>query len=219
MSSMTTATDTSLPLLFETRRRDRDGKREAVLRTAVQLFLREGYHRATLNDVADQLAITKPAIYNYFRGKDEILFECWMMGQEAVFGCIAQIDAAGGTGLTKLQDLIRSYAALMTTDYGRCLVRFDVRDLMEREGAVVRAAKRRIDAAFRRFVADGIADGSIAPCDPKITAFAIAGSLNWIGHWFQPDGALGADEIAASYAGQLTSGLAKKASRQISNRK
>ena len=45
-----------------------------------QLFLEQGYHRATLNEVAERLNITKPALYNYFRGKDEILFECWAIG-------------------------------------------------------------------------------------------------------------------------------------------
>src|SRR5882724_9538798 len=77
---------------FENRRRARDEKREAVLRTAVRLFLEQGYHRATLNEVAERLNITKPALYNYFRGKDEILFECWATGQEHVGEFIAEID-------------------------------------------------------------------------------------------------------------------------------
>ncbi len=68
---------------FESRRRARDEKREAVLRTAVQLFLEQGYHGTTLNDVAERLNITKPALYNYFRGKDEILYECWAIGTGA----------------------------------------------------------------------------------------------------------------------------------------
>ncbi len=210
---MDSGTRASPWLPFETRRRDRDAKREAVLRTAVQLFLEQGYHRATLSEVAERLNITKPAIYNYFRGKDDILFECWVMGQDAVFSCIAGIDASGGSGLVKLRELIRGYAALMTTDYGRSLVRFDVRDLPEGHAATVRSAKRRIDTVFRRYVAEGVADGSILPCDAKLTAFAIAGSLNWIGHWYQPDGELAPAGIAGGFAEQLTSGLAAKASR------
>lgn len=210
---MDTGTNLSPWLPFETRRRDRDAKREAVLRTAVQLFLEQGYHRATLNEVAERLNITKPAIYNYFRGKDEILFECWVMGQDAAFGCVAGIDAAGGPGLVKLRALIRGYAALMTTDYGRSLVRFDIRDLADRHAIIVRSAKRRIDTVFRGYVAEGVSDGSILPCDAKMTAFAIAGSLNWIGHWFQPGGELAPDEIAESFAERLTGGLAAKAAR------
>lgn len=210
---MDTGPNPSTALPFETRRRDRDAKREAVLRTAVQLFLEQGYHRATLNEVAERLSITKPAIYNYFRGKDEILFECWAMGQDAAFGCVARIDAAGGTGLAKLRELVRDYARLMTTDYGRSLVRFDVRDLSPRHAAIVRSARRRIDAVFRAYLAEGIADGSIQPSDTKLTAFAIAGSLNWIGHWYQPDGELGPDAIAESYAERLTDGLATRRGR------
>jgi AcrR family transcriptional regulator len=201
---------------FESRRRARDEKREAVLRTAVQLFLEQGYHRVTLNDVADRLNITKPALYNYFRGKDEILFECWALGQERVDELIAEINRGGGTALAKLRKLVHAYAGVMTTDYGASLVRFDPRDLTEENRKTVRAAKKRIDRTFRKYLADGVADGSIRPCDPKLAAFAIAGSLNWIGHWYQRDGAWSADDVARQFTAQLTEGLAKAPARKRS---
>jgi AcrR family transcriptional regulator len=199
---------------FESRRRARDEKREAVLRTAVQLFLDQGYHGTTLNDVAEQLNITKPALYNYFRGKDEILYECWAIGQERVDDCIDEIDAGGGAGMAKLRKLIVRYAEVMTTDYGKSLVRFDVRDLTEHNRKIVATAKKKIDRAFRRYIREGIEDGSIRPCDVKLSAFAIAGSLNWIGHWYQPAGPLPAEDIAAEFAIRLTEGLAAKSSRK-----
>ncbi|MCP4617372.1 MAG: TetR/AcrR family transcriptional regulator [Bradyrhizobium sp.] len=199
---------------FESRRRARDEKREAVLRTAVQLFLDQGYHGTTLNHVAERLNITKPALYNYFRSKDEILYECWAIGQERVDDCIGEIDAGNGTGMAKLRKLIVRYAEVMTTDYGKSLVRFDVRDLTEHNRKVVASAKKKIDRAFRRYIRDGIEDGSIAPCDIKLSAFAIAGSLNWIGHWYQPGGPLPADDIAAEFAIRLTEGLAAKQPRK-----
>jgi AcrR family transcriptional regulator len=199
---------------FESRRRARDEKREAVLRAAVQLFLEQGYHRATLNDVAERLNITKPALYNYFRSKDEILFECWMMGQERVETCIARIDAGGGSGLVKLRKLLLAYAREMTTDAGKSLVRFDVRDLSNKHQRTVRAARRKIDGVFRRYISEGVTDDSIKPCDVKLSAFAIAGSLNWIGHWYQRDGKQSAEAIAAEFALRLTEGLAKRPKRE-----
>jgi AcrR family transcriptional regulator len=204
------SSDASPWMPFESRRRARDEKRDAVLRTAVQLFLEQGYHRATLNEVAERLNITKPALYNYFRSKEDILFECWAIGQERVDGFIAAIDAAGGSGLVKLRKLVQAYAEHMATDAGATLVRFDPRDLSEPNSKTVRAAKRGIDRTFRGYIADGIADGSIKPCDPKMTAFAIAGSLNWIGHWYQPDGAMSGEEIASEFTDRLTDGLAAK---------
>jgi AcrR family transcriptional regulator len=214
MDAQPPSSDSSPWMPFESRRRARDEKREAVLRTAVQLFLEQGYHRATLNEVAERLNITKPALYNYFRGKDEILFECWALGQERVDEFIAEINAGGGTGLAKLRKLVRAYAEVMATDFGASLVRFDPRDLADKNSRIVRAAKKSIDRTFRKYIAEGIADGSIKPCDPKLSAFAIAGSLNWIGHWFQRGGALSAEAIGRDFAVRLTEGLATKPTRK-----
>jgi len=199
---------------FESRRRARDEKREAVLRTAAALFLEQGYHGTTLNHVAERLNITKPALYNYFRSKDEILYECWAIGAEHVDESLDEITASGGTGLEKLRRLIVAYAETMTTDYGKSLVRFDVRDLTEHNRKIVGLAKKKIDRAFRDYIGQGIKDGTIRPCDAKLSAFAIAGSLNWIGHWYQPGGALGAETIANAFAIRLTEGLAMKPSRK-----
>ena len=197
-------------LPFESRRRARDEKREAVLRTAVQLFLEQGYHRATLNGVAERLNITKPALYNYFRSKEDILFECWSIGQERVEDRISETDAMPGSGLLKLRNIVGTYAGVMASAFGASLVRFNVSDLSEPNRKVTLAGKRRIDRAFRGYIRQGIADGSIEPCDIKLTAFAILGALNWIGHWYKPDGDLTPDQIAEDFSVRLTAGLAKR---------
>lgn len=198
---------------FEDRRRARDEKKYAVLRMAAQLFLDVGYHRATLNDVAARLNITKPALYNYFRSKEEILEECYRLGQQMAEEAIAAIDAEGGDGLTRLRKLIRAYALLMTIDFGMCLVRLDDRELSDEAHRRVRAEKRQDDLAFRKYVEAGVADGSIVECDPKLAAFAIAGSLNWIGHWYREGGVYSADQIANHFADLLTTGLKARRKR------
>jgi AcrR family transcriptional regulator len=198
---------------FEDRRRARDEKRDAVLRMAVQMFLDEGYHRATLSEVAARLNITKPALYNYFRSKEDILIECYRLGQEMFEASIAAIERESGDGLDKLRRLIRAYAQVMMTDFGMCLVRLDDRELSTEARAGVRKAKREYDAAFRTTITRAIADGSITSCDPKLATLVIAGSLNWIGQWYRPDGELSPAVIADEFALRLTGGLEVKKSR------
>ena len=62
--------------------------------------------------------------------------------------CIDEIAATGGTGLAKLRKLIVGYAETMTTDYGKSLVRFDVRDLTEHNRKIVRLPRRRSTGLF-----------------------------------------------------------------------
>src|SRR5450432_173827 len=193
---------------FASRRRDPATKREAVLQTAAQLFLEKSYGRTSLNDVAERLNITKPALYHYFRNKEEILLECYRLGTGLIEEILNDIASHDGTGLEKVEAFIYSYANVMTVNFGRCVMRLDEGDLSTAAFADVRGYKRKIDRRLRSFIQDGIADGSITPCDPKIATFSIAGALNWICIWYEPEGALSAKEIATQFARTLTRGLA-----------
>ena len=50
-------------------------------------------------------------------------------------------------------------------------------------------------------------DGSIRKCDAKMTAFALAGALNWIAYWYRSDEALTAAEIAKRFIELFDLGL------------
>jgi AcrR family transcriptional regulator len=199
---------------FASRRRDPATKREAVLKTAAELFLEKSYGRTSMNDVADRLNITKPALYHYFRNKEDILIECYRLGTGLIEEILNDIAAHCGSGLEKVEAFIYSYANVMTINFGRCVMRLDDADLSTDAFSEVRNYKRKIDRRLRSFIQEGIDDGTITPCDPKIAAFSIAGALNWIGQWYEAEGALSAEEIATQFARTLTQGLALEKQRK-----
>ncbi|MGH3588018.1 MAG: TetR/AcrR family transcriptional regulator, partial [Pseudonocardia sp.] len=49
------------------------GTRDRILGAAEQLFVEHGYHATTLQEIADRVGITKPALYHHFTSKAEIL--------------------------------------------------------------------------------------------------------------------------------------------------
>jgi AcrR family transcriptional regulator len=193
---------------FANRRRDPATKREAVLKTAAELFIEKSYSRTSMNDVAERLNITKPALYHYFQNKDQILLDCYRLGTGLIEETLNEIAAHCGNGLEKVEAFIYSYANVMTINFGRCVMRLDEGDLSKEARVEVRQYKRKIDRRLRGFIQEGITDGSITPCDPKLAAFSIAGALNWICQWYEPGGALAAEEIATQFARTLTKGLA-----------
>jgi AcrR family transcriptional regulator len=210
------ATSPSHWKVFISRRRDPASKREAILETAAQLFLEKSYGRTSMNDVAERLTITKPALYHYFHNKEEILLECYRWGTGLIEDGLNKIAGDCGTGLEKVEAFIYSYANVMTVNFGRCVMRLDEGDLSSKALAEVRTYKRKIDRRLRSFIQEGIEDGSITPCDPKLAAFAIAGAVNWICMWYEPEGALPAEEIATQFAQTLTQGLARKGPQSLS---
>ncbi len=195
---------------FVSRRRDPATKREAILQTAAQLFLEKSYGRTSLNDVAERLKVTKPALYHYFPNKEEIVLECYRLGTAMIGESLDEIAAQCGAGLEKVEAFIYSYANTMTVNFGRCVMRLDEGDLSAAARTEVRKLKKGIDLRLRSFIQEGIEDGSITPCDVKVAAFSIAGAVNSICLWYKPDGPLSAEEIATQLARTLTQGLARE---------
>jgi AcrR family transcriptional regulator len=183
-------------------------KRDAVLQTAAKMFLEVGYRKTSMSQLAQRLNITKPALYYYFRNKEELLVECYRAGIDSIEAALKGALECKGNSLEKVRSYIESYAtAIVTFDFGRCVATLDDSELSDQARRQVRNLKRRIDAAIRGYIEEGIADGSVASCNAKMAAFAIAGAINWIGNWYRPNGALGAEEIVAEFTRLLTSGL------------
>ena len=192
---------------FETRRRDRHLKVDAVLRTSVQLFLEVGYHRATLDEVALRLSITKPAIYNYFRNKEAILYACLDRAIQAVNAEVAETEGSARSGRDQLQFLLGAYAKVMLTDFGLCLASVDDRELTPRWRVKVVNDKRQIDRRFRACIERGVADGSICPCNAQLTSFFLAGTVNSCARWFSPGGKFSRGQIVDELVTRCLDGL------------
>jgi len=182
-------------------------KREAVLRMAAQVFNEKGYLAATLDEVAERLHVTKPTLYYYVKNKDEILYECVRIGLTMLQDAITEVGASGGTALDKLVAAMHKYTEIVTMDFGMCLIRVGEDPLPPESQRKLRRIKAAIDLEFRELIRQGIVEGTIAPCDPKLAAFTLAGALSWIGRWYRPEGAWTPDEIARQCIALLSNGL------------
>lgn len=192
------------------RQRDREEKRFAVMRAATRLFNERGFHATSLDDVAAVLGVTKPTIYHYLGNKDQVLLECVKFGLDQVLEAAERSRAASGNGLARLQAFLRRYAEINMDDFGRCVIRTGDEVLSPESARTFRDLKGQIDLAMRALVAEGIADGSIAPGDPRLIAFTLAGALNWPARWFNPKGPKTSAEVAAEMMDILTRGIAGK---------
>ena len=178
------------------RAQQREVKRNAVLQTAAQLFNERGFHATSLDDIAERLNVSKPTLYYYVESKDQILLECVKTALDLMQAGIGEVRAAGGSAIDQLKACMRIYSGVVTQDFGMCVIRIGEDPLPAPLRKELRRLKAGIDGQFRRLIEDGVAEGSIAPCDPKMAAFMLAGALSWIGRWYRPDGELTPDQIA-----------------------
>ena len=189
------------------REAQREAKRNAVLSTAAQMFNERGFRATSLDDIAARLHVTKPTLYYYVKNKDEILLECVKKGLHMTLEGIEASRQAGGNAVDQLRACMQVYADIVTQPFGMCLIRIGDEEVPEPSRTELRRMKSEIDQAFRRLVAQGVQEGALAPCDPKMTAFVIAGALSWIGRWYQSGGEYSAAQVAEQCIGTLMHGV------------
>jgi AcrR family transcriptional regulator len=191
--------------------REREVKREAVIRAAAHAFNRKGYHNTSLDDIAAALEVTKPTVYYYVTNKEQLLFECFVAGVERIRNAFREVKQLNVSARERLNGVLRHYGEAVASEFGWCMVRAEEQDLSPAMSGHIKALKSEIDQGIRRLIREGVQDGSIHPCDPKMTAFALAGALNWIAHWYRENKSMSGAEIADAFVTIFENGLRPRA--------
>ena len=185
-------------------------RRLEVLRAAAKTFNRLGFHIATLDDVADELGVTKPAIYYYAKSKDELLAAC---GQLAIVALEAALDKTGApsqSAAQRLRQFFALYADIICGDFGRCLVLTEPRDLAPKSRKINIAGRRALNLAVRGIIREGIAEGVFRPCDDRALANALFDAFNGLAKWFNPKGASSLAVIVEQYLAIFLHGVMRE---------
>jgi AcrR family transcriptional regulator len=191
--------------------REREVKREAVIRAAAHAFNRKGYHNTSLDDIAAALEVTKPTVYYYVTNKEQLLFECFVAGVERIRNAFREVKQLNVSARERLNGVLRHYGEAVASEFGWCMVRAEEQDLSPAMSGHFNALKSEIDQGIRRLIREGVQDGSIHSCDPKMTAFALAGALNWIAHWYRENQSMTGAQIADAFVTIFENGLRPRA--------
>ena len=99
--------------------------RERIIKTALRVFLAEGYAGASLKEVASEAGVTKGGIYHYFESKEELFAEAvafltrgmreWSASR---FGSIATAREALAALLGSARPMADAFAELVGEDRG-----------------------------------------------------------------------------------------------------
>jgi AcrR family transcriptional regulator len=191
-----------------------------ILKAAAAVFRRHGYHGASVQKIAHELGMTKGNLYYYFKDKEEILYFCHDYSLDLLLDLLKRETADGRGPAERLRQLIVAFVHMIIDELKGTALTLDLLALSPAHLRRVIAKRDRFDRAIRRLIEEGMREGVFARGDPKLLAFAILGTVNWITRWFDPSGEATSDAIGRTFADYLIAGLragtgAPQGARQI----
>ena len=181
-------------------------QKDRMLRAAAKCFNEKGFSGTSLKDVARILGLTDAALYYYVRNKEELVYLCYLRAGDVGRETLDRAIAEGENGLDVVRRYRRYHVEVMTGERGPIAILSEIPSLEPLHRDEILDISRRHGARFEDVLERGIADGSIAPCDVRMTGNAIMGALNWIPKWFHGDTAV-AEQVVAEFPGILSAGL------------
>jgi len=181
-------------------------QKDRMLRAAARCFNEKGHSGSSLKDVAAILGLTDAALYYYVRNKEELVYLCYVraavVGQEAMARAVRE----GHSGIDTVRRYLQFHIEIMVGDRGPVAIMSEIPSLKPLHRDEVLELSRLHSARFEEILKAGIDDGSIAPCDVRMTGNAIMGSINWIPKWYHGDPQMG-KMISTEFPVILTKGL------------
>ena len=177
-----------------------------MLRAAAECFNRKGYSGTSLKDVAGALGLTDAALYYYVRNKEELVYLCYVRAAELGREAMDQAVAAGGTGYDVVHDYFCRHVEMMVGERGPIAIMSEIPSLKPAHRDEILRVSRHHSARFEALLQAGIDDGSIRPCNVRLTGNALMGAINWIPKWFHGEAAMAA-QLRTDFPDVLAAGL------------
>ena len=182
-------------------------RRLEILRAAGSEFRVRGFAETGMRDIAAAASLSPANLYNYFRGKHEILFFCQDNSLDRIIGALEKARRFKASAAEKLRFVIVSHLRCVLDEVEGSAAHYLTSALPLPMQRRLVAKRDRYEEGVRQLIVAGSRSGEFIACDPALAARAMLGALNWSVLWFRPEGALSAAEIAEGFADYLTRGL------------
>jgi AcrR family transcriptional regulator len=164
----------------------KEDRLDDVIAVATRLFRERGFRGTRLDDISDELGVTRAALYYYFDSKREVLEEVCERAMQSTEKVLRDVEALDDPA-ERLRRFARQYARNMSSDAARVFSR-DNAELSPPFRRALLARARAVTAGAEHLVDYGMEQGRFrADLDVHLTAMGFLGMLNSLAEWYRPN--------------------------------
>ena len=179
------------------RRPEDAGRRAQLVRESARLFREKGYDATSVRDIAAATGLQSGSWVYHFRTKQDILAAVMEEGLQQALERIEAIAREQLAPREHFRALLRTHLDTLLgpgQDFIPVLL-YEWRALAKKSRPRVVALQRRYEAVWDKVIAQLQRSGEWAQ-PTRIDRLLMFGALNWMAHWYRPDGPFDVAQLA-----------------------
>ncbi len=160
-------------------------KIEQLLRTASNLFNRQGIEATSLDQIVAELGASKAVVYHYLRDKSDLVTRCYGRGFDLFEQIAGAAQAGGRSGLERVLFVSHLNSQGQAGALTPLMPQPGLEALADAYRGALSDRARALSRQASGFIQDGIADGSCRACDTLMVAQVSAGAFGRLRKWLR----------------------------------
>lgn len=159
-------------------------RKEVIIEKAAMLFKSKSYAATSMRELAEELGVEAPSLYNHIGSKSELLQDiCFKVGNKFI-DQIKSIEASTDTTTGKLEGIIRFHIKMMLENFNEVYVsNHEWKHLNEPYLTNFLNIRRSYEKSLLMLVIAGIDNKELRPINPYVAVLTILSAVRGLEFW------------------------------------
>lgn len=169
---------------------------KSIREAAVKSIAKHGFEAASLREIAKEVGIRAPSLYNYISSKEQLLYELMKDPLTSMLTEYRALAKEIDDPAEKLRVFVQVHLNFhLRSRLDVFIGNMELRSLSANHSRTIGNLREEYARVLQKIIEEGVKSGCFGASQPRVVTLIMLGMLSGVCNWYQPGGAMSADEM------------------------
>ena len=169
---------------------------KSIREAAVKAIAKHGFEAASLRDIAKEVGMRAPSLYNYISSKEQLLYELMKDPLSSMLTEYRALVKSVEDPAEKLKVFVRVHLNFHLHSRLDVLIgNMELRSLSASHYRTIANLREEYARALQGLIEEGVKKGVFTAPQPRVISLIMLGMLSGVCNWYQPGGPMSSEEM------------------------
>lgn len=169
---------------------------QAIRKAAVKVIAKRGFQGASLREIAKEVGIQAPSLYNYIKSKEKLLFDLLKVPVSGMIADYKDKTQDIADPVERLQAYVRVHLDFfLNSQLDVFIGNMELRSLSPAHYRIITGLREEYAHLLTEIIEDGVKAKVFHAKEPRVVTLVMLGMLSGACNWYRPDGPLTIEQL------------------------